>query len=80
LVAGVAQLVEQRIRNAKVGSSTLFTGTIQLTRTDESSAGFLLSEQKTVEQTSQFSSLHFFISDSFSGNSQEVPGKNSLAG
>ena len=25
--AGVAQLVEQRIRNAKVGSSTLFTGT-----------------------------------------------------
>ena len=26
-VAGVAQLVEQRIRNAKVGSSTLFTGT-----------------------------------------------------
>ena len=27
-VAGVAQLVEQRIRNAKVGSSTLFTGTI----------------------------------------------------
>lgn len=54
--------------------------TIQLTRTDESSAGFLLSEQKTVEQTSQFSSLHFFISDSFSGNSQEVPGKNSLAG
>jgi hypothetical protein len=51
-----------------------------LTRTDESSAGFLLSEQKTVEQTSQFSSLHFFISDSFSGNSQEVPGKNSLAG
>src|SRR4051812_14461354 len=27
LHAGVAQLVEQRIRNAKVGSSTLFTGT-----------------------------------------------------
>jgi uncharacterized membrane protein YadS len=26
-VAGVAQLVEQRIRNAKVGSSTLLTGT-----------------------------------------------------
>ena len=26
--AGVAQLVEQRIRNAKVGSSTLLTGTI----------------------------------------------------
>lgn len=26
-LAGVAQLVEQRIRNAKVGSSTLFTGT-----------------------------------------------------
>jgi hypothetical protein len=51
-----------------------------LTRTDESSAGFLLSEQKTVEQTSQFSSLHCFISDSFSGNSQEVPGKNCLAG
>ena len=25
--AGVAQLVEQRIRNAKVGSSTLLTGT-----------------------------------------------------
>jgi hypothetical protein len=25
--AGVAQLVEQRIRNAKVGSSILFTGT-----------------------------------------------------
>ena len=25
--AGIAQLVEQRIRNAKVGSSTLFTGT-----------------------------------------------------
>ena len=28
--AGVAQLVEQRIRNAKVGSSTLFTGTTQI--------------------------------------------------
>ena len=27
--AGVAQLVEQRIRNAKVGSSTLFAGTKQ---------------------------------------------------
>ena len=27
LHAGVAQLVEQRIRNAKVGSSTLLTGT-----------------------------------------------------
>jgi hypothetical protein len=26
-LAGVAQLVEQRIRNAKVGSSTLLTGT-----------------------------------------------------
>jgi hypothetical protein len=26
--AGVAQLVEQRIRNAKVGSSTLLAGTI----------------------------------------------------
>ena len=25
--AGVAQLVEQRIRNAKVGSSILFSGT-----------------------------------------------------
>ena len=30
--AGVAQLVEQRIRNAKVGSSTLFTGTRFLKR------------------------------------------------
>ena len=28
--AGVAQLVEQRIRNAKVGSSTLLTGTNRL--------------------------------------------------
>jgi hypothetical protein len=28
--AGVAQLVEQRIRNAKVGSSTLLTGTKNL--------------------------------------------------
>ena len=27
--AGVAQLVEQRIRNAKVGSSNLFSGTIK---------------------------------------------------
>ena len=27
LCADVAQLVEQRIRNAKVGSSTLFIGT-----------------------------------------------------
>ena len=29
LHAGVAQLVEQRIRNAKVGSSTLLTGTMK---------------------------------------------------
>jgi hypothetical protein len=28
--AGVAQLVEQRIRNAKVGSSTLLTGTSEI--------------------------------------------------
>ena len=28
--AGIAQLVEQRIRNAWVGSSNLFTGTISL--------------------------------------------------
>ena len=27
-LAGVAQLVEQRIRNARVGSSNLFSGTI----------------------------------------------------
>src|SRR5436190_9166322 len=30
--AGVAQLVEQRIRNAKVGSSTLLAGTIDAQR------------------------------------------------
>ncbi len=29
LVAGLAQLVEQRIRNAWVGSSSLLTGTIK---------------------------------------------------
>ena len=33
--AGLAQLVEQRIRNAKVGSSSLLTGTIQSTRSVE---------------------------------------------
>lgn len=30
MVAGVAQLVEQRIRNAKVGSSNLFSGTTRI--------------------------------------------------
>ena len=30
MVAGVAQLVEQRIRNAKVGSSNLFSGTTKI--------------------------------------------------
>ena len=33
--AGLAQLVEQRIRNAKVGSSSLLTGTILKTRSVE---------------------------------------------
>ena len=32
LVAGLAQLVEQRIRNAWVGSSSLLTGTIKIPR------------------------------------------------
>ena len=32
LVAGVAQLVEQRIRNAKVGGSIPLTGTMKLTQ------------------------------------------------
>jgi hypothetical protein len=36
--AGVAQLVEQRIRNAKVGSSTLFTGTNLKSRLDVQAA------------------------------------------
>jgi VanZ family protein len=46
LHAGVAQLVEQRIRNAKVGSSTLLTGTKHLSRSQRSEpsvVGFLLS-------------------------------------
>ncbi len=41
--AGLAQLVEQRIRNAKVGSSSLLTGTILKTRSVE--RVFLFSDQ-----------------------------------
>ena len=38
-LAGVAQLVEQRIRNAKVGGSTPLSGTIPLFEEAQSRAG-----------------------------------------
>ena len=42
--AGVAQLVEQRIRNAKVGSSTLLAGTSPIKRSAQSTwLGFVAS-------------------------------------
>ena len=40
--AGVAQLVEQRIRNAKVGSSTLLTGTNKFRSLRDPDPGVLL--------------------------------------
>lgn len=41
--AGVAQLVEQLIRNEKVGSSSLFSGTI--TKQPEFDSGFFVSSK-----------------------------------